>query len=354
MSILAERVCAVVAVDTHTATHSAALLSPVGALLGQVTVGSGPAGLDELIRWVQQHCPPGPRAWVIDGTRSHGVGLVRYLREHRPHDEVIEAERDGNKARRRRNGKSDALDAVEIGRSALIAPKLSHPRADGPRETMRLLLATRRHYTDVRTATVNLFHALVLTAETPLREQLRPHTTYMRIRTVHRQLIDTSGLDHHARTRLHLLQTLAADITGYDTWLATNKTEIRDLVATWCTQLLDVRGVGPITAAQLLTAWSHKGRIRNDAAFAKLAGVSPLEASSGAHTRHRVNRGGDRNLNAALHTAALNRRRWDDQTRHYVNRRTAQGRNISEINRAIKRYLARKLFRIMEAHATTP
>jgi transposase len=118
-----------------------------------------------------------------------------------------------------------------------------------------------------------------------------------------------------------------------------------------CPTLLDQPGVGPVTAAVALTAWSHPGRLRNEAAFAALGGVNPIPASSGRTIRHRLNRGGDRTLNAALHTIALSRRRCHQPTLDYVARRTAEGKTPKEINRCLKRYIARQLFRLMQAAA---
>lgn len=354
MAILAERVIAVVGVDTHTDIHAAAVLSAAGAVLAQVKVGTDLAGLAGLIAWADQHCPPGPRAWVIDGARSHGVGLTRHLREHYPADELIEADRDGNKARRRRNGKSDAIDAVEIGRAALSASKVATPRGDGTREALRILLVARRHHTDARTATVNLLKANILTAEPQLREQLRGRTTLQQVRALCHGTLATPGLDLVAQVRLTVMTDLATDIAVLDQRLKNNHDQIRQLVKTQCQPLLDEPGVGPVTAAYALLAWSHRGRVRNEGAFAKLAGVSPIDTGSGANQRHRLNTGGDRALNAALHTIAVTRRRCHPPTRAYVQRRTTAGRNSREITRSLKRYIARKIFRIIETNTLTP
>ena len=118
-------------------------------------------------------------------------------------------------------------------------------------------------------------------------------------------------------------------------------------------RLLDKTGVGPVTAAVAFTTWSHHGRIRSEAAFASLAGVSPIPASSGNTIRHRLNRGGDRRLNRALHMATVVRMTHDPDTRTYVERRTAEGRTRKEIRRCLKRYLARQIYRALNA-ATMP
>jgi transposase len=117
--------------------------------------------------------------------------------------------------------------------------------------------------------------------------------------------------------------------------------------------LLAEAGVGPVVAAQLLISWSHRGRVRSEAAFAALAGVAPLQASSGQRARHRLNRGGDRDLNRALHTVAITRMRCHSETREYHAKRTAGGKTHRDIRRSLKRALARRLYRRIQA-ATRP
>ena len=112
-------------------------------------------------------------------------------------------------------------------------------------------------------------------------------------------------------------------------------------------ELLDEPGVGPIVAAQLIVTWSHHGRVRSEAAFARLAGVAPIPASSGQTTRHRLSRGGDRQLNRALHTVILHRRQHDPATKDYIARRVAEGKTSRDAVRLLKRYLARHLYRVL-------
>ena len=131
--------------------------------------------------------------------------------------------------------------------------------------------------------------------------------------------------------------------------LKANLAEIRALVRTMCPVLLEQPGIGPVTAAIALTAWSHHGRVRSEAAFAALAGVNPIPASSGRTSRHRLNRGGDRTLNAAIHTIAKSRQRCHQPTKDYMTRRTTEGRTRPEITRSLKRYIARQIWRIIQA-----
>ncbi len=150
------------------------------------------------------------------------------------------------------------------------------------------------------------------------------------------------------------MRSLARRIRTLTTEIAELQTPIAKLVETVAPQLLDQPGIGPITAAQIYIAWSHPGRYRNEAAFARLAGVAPLQASSGQQTRHRLNRRGDRQLNRALHTIAITRTRHCPKTRAYIAKRTAQGKTTRETRRCLKRYIARHLYRLLENPPPTP
>ena len=145
------------------------------------------------------------------------------------------------------------------------------------------------------------------------------------------------------RSTAQRIQVLAAEA-------AELRSELDRLVAAIAPWLLELPGVGPISAAQVLVSWSHAGRLRSEAAFAALAGVSPIPASSGQVTRHRLNRGGDRRLNRALHAIALVRLRDDPETRAYARRRRAEGKSPREIRRCLKRAVARQLFGLLERH----
>jgi transposase len=129
-----------------------------------------------------------------------------------------------------------------------------------------------------------------------------------------------------------------------------DEARVERLVAAIAPWLLELAGVGPISAAQVLVSWSHAGRLRSEAAFAALAGVNPSPASSGQVTRHRLNRGGDRQLDRALHTIVLARLRDDPSSRAYAARRRSQGKSTRDIRRCLKRAVARQLFKLLEGH----
>jgi transposase len=325
------------------------LLSPVGAVIDQLTVSADAAGAARLLAFVDGVAPGARRAFVIDGTRSHGIGLTRHL--HSAGEQVIEAARIPGAARRR-GGKSDTLDAIAVARAALAVEHTATPRADGDREALRILVTCRRHYTDQRTAAVNLVKSLILTADDQLRAHLRDLPTRQQVRYL-AHLDPGQHTDTATRVRHTYLRALADQILTLDRHLAANLTDIRTLVTRQCPALLDLPGVGPVTAAIALTTWSHHGRVRNDAAYAALAGTNPIPASSGRTTRHRLNRGGDRTLNAAIHTIAITRRRCHQPTADYIARRTTQGLTPREITRCLKRYITRQLYRTMQATTAT-
>lgn len=213
---------------------------------------------------------------------------------------------------------------------------------------MKVLLASRDHMSTERTATINALTALLRVADLGIdaRRPLtaRQITTVAAWRTRHEELATATARWEAVR--------LAKRIAALDEELKVVTTRITDMVRkSPAGVLLDQPGIDPITAAVALTTWSHLGRIRSEAAFASLAGVNPIPASSGNTVRHRINRGGDRRLNRALYMAVVTRMRMDPRTRAYVERRTAEGRTIREIRRCLKRYLAREIYRRLNAAA---
>jgi transposase len=346
--MLADTADAVIGVDTHTDSHTACLVDRLGRQLAVITVPADPGGCRRLLAWARQHAP-GPRlAWSVEGTRSHGLGLTRYLHAHG--QLVTEAGRP-ERAGKRPGGKSDPADAARAARDALSADRLAQPRADGSREALRILLTARAQANTARTAAVNTLKALILAAPDHLRQQLRALSTPRQASRCRRLRVHPSQPIAEQVLRAEL-RRLAAHIGGWDTELRANKARLQQLVAQTMPVLLDQPGVGPMSAAQLLVSWSHKGRCRSEAAFAALAGVSPLEASSGKITRHRLNRFGDRELNRALHVIVNWRMLHHAKTSNYLTRRRAEQKTDSEIRRCLKRYAARQLFRLMEASAT--
>jgi transposase len=348
MTMLADAIDAVIGVDTHTDTHTACLLDHLGRRVATITVPADPRGCALLLAWAVRRAP-GPRlAWAVEGTRSHGQGLVRALSAGG--QMVVEAGRPA-RASKRPGGKSDPADALRAARDALAADKLAQPRSDGPREGLRILLTARAQASTARTAAVNTLKALLLGAPDSLRQPLRGLSTPGQARKCRSLRVHaTQPVDEQIlRTEL---RRLATHIGTWDRELRANKAQLRQLVTQIMPTLLDQPGIGPMSAAQLLVSWSHPGRFRSEAAFAALAGVSPLEASSGKITRHRLNPFGDRQLNRALHVIINWRMLHHSPTQAYLARRAGH-KTEREIRRCLKRYAARSIYRLMETAAKT-
>jgi hypothetical protein len=353
MGMLAERADHVIGVDTHRDAHSAAAITTrTGVVVSQTTVAADAFGYKRLLRFARRHART-RRVWAIESSGSFGAGLTTFLLAHG--EWVVEVDRP-KRAARRNGAKSDELDAIRAAREALEREHLAQPRARGDREAVRVLLITRRGAIRARTKAINHLKALVVTAREELRHQLRNTPTdelvyrCARLRTLpshpaeHRATV--IALRHTAR-RILALEAEANDL----------ETEIERLVKQTVPELLVELGVGPISAAQVYCSWSHRGRLRHDGAFAMLGGAAPIPASSGQTIRYRLNRAGDRDLNCALHTIVLTRLQHDPATRAYAARRLAEGKTPREIKRCLKRYVARRLFRLLEAtgpHPTAP
>jgi transposase len=343
MGMLEGQVEFVIGVDTHRDSHTAVVCDLTGAVMVDATVASTTAGHRQLLG-VAQRQAPGRRVWAVEGTGSFGAGLTSLLVASG--ERVVEVDRPKRPARR--NGaKSDVLDATRAAREVLAREQLAQPRARGDREAMRVLLATRRCTVDARTKAINQLKALIVSAPAGLRERLRGRCTAVQVRCCARLRVHAAHSSEH-RVTVQAMRATARRILFLEAEAAQHQAELDRLVANVAPFLLNELGVGALTAAQLLVSWSHPGRVRSEAAFAMLAGVAPLEASSGRVTRHRLNRAGDRQLNRALHVVALTRLRQDPDTRLYVARRRGEGKSDKEIRRCLKRILARKLFRLMQ------
>jgi transposase len=201
-----------------------------------------------------------------------------------------------------------------------------------------------------RTKAINELKSLIVVAPEHLRAQLRGRLLTVQLNRIE-QLQAPASAPVEQRLSVFSLQSIAARIRFLSAQLAELDPQLLALIKQHPAgpSLLAEPGVGPVVAAQLLISWSHHGRVRNDAAFASLAGVAPIEASSGQRARHRLNRGGDRALNRALHTVAITRMRCHPETRAYEIRRSAQGKTHRDIRRSVKRALARRLYRRIEA-----
>src|SRR5665213_2986281 len=345
MTMLADQVDVVIGVDTHKHTNTAAVVrAATGGVLEEATVPTTPAGHQELLALARSHGPL--RAWAIEGTSSYGTGLTRFLRAN---DEwVFELERPG-RSDRRGGKKNDPLDAARSAREALARPELGEPRSTGDRSALAVLLSARRSAVDGATVAEKQILALLIAAPEALRERLRKLTTTATVKKAATMRIPTSGCDAEMTTTTTVVRSLARRSIELRSEAKEYERALLAIIRRWRPDLLEQKGVGPIVAATVLCSWSHPGRFRSEAAFASLAGVAPVPASSGLTIRHRLNRRGDRQLNRALHTVVLSRVQHDKETRVYVERRRAEGKTDREIKRCLKRYVARRLFRQLES-----
>jgi transposase len=351
MTIVAHTHPFVIGVDTHARNHSLAILAaPTGEVIDDAQFPATAAGLTRAVSWVARRTSGDLDVlWVIEGVGTYGARLARAAAD--AGYAVVEAARMSARANRG-VGKSDPLDARRIAQAVLPldVTALRRPRADsGVRAAVRVLVASRDHMSAERTAAVNALTALLRVSDLGI-DARRPLTSGQ-IATVAAWRTRQEDLAT-ATARAEAIR-LAKRVSALEEELRTNTKRVTELLTqSPARELLSQPGIGPVTAAVALTAWSHPGRLRSEAAFASLAGVNPIPASSGNTVRHRINQGGDRRLNRALHMAVVTRMRMDPRTRAYVERRTTEGRTPREIRRCLKRYLARQIYRHLNTAAT--
>jgi transposase len=346
---LREVVDVVIGVDTHVHTHTAAAVDArTGGVLAQVAVEATADGYVQLVQFADQHATL--RAWAIEGTGGHGAGLSRHLASRQ--EIVVELDRP-KRAKRRNGAKSDPLDAIRAAREALARPRLGTPRSGADRQALSVLLAARRSAVQASTEAQLQVFSLVIAAPEPIRARFRGQKLPGMLTTATRLRVQ-SCWDVETTTTVLALRSLARRSRALTLEAAEHERAIRAIVRSWRPDLLEELGVGPIVAATVLCAWSHRGRIHSEAAFAMLAGVAPIPANSGqVANRYRLNRYGDRQLNRALHIIVQSRIRYDGPTRDYVARRTTEGKTGREIKRCLSRYIARDLYRLLESDPIT-
>jgi transposase len=342
--MLADVVEVVIGVDTHKDTHTAAVVNAhTGAVLDRVTISADPDGYDQLLALAAQH--PGLRAWALEGSGGYGAGLARHLGDLE--EFMVELDRPV-RPKRWAGAKSDPIDAERAARDALARTKLAEPKTGAERAALQMHLTARRAAVEASTDAQRQLHALVVTAPETVRARFRGKTTTQMVQVAARLRPGATNGSADVVAAVTVLHALAARIRFLCEEGKTHEKAILALVRSWRPDLLTLSGVGPIVAATVLTAWSHPGRCRDDAAFAMLAGAAPIPASSGKTVRYRLNRSGDRQLNRALHTIAMSRLKTDPATRAYAERRRTEGRTDREIKRCLKRYIARQLYRQLE------
>lgn len=348
MSIVADTHPFVVGVDTHARKHVyTILIAATGAFVESRDFPTTIAGINRAISWVARRTQAdADTLWVIEGAASFGSILTGTVASHGY--PVAEAPRMEAK-QRRGVGKSDVLDTHRIAAAALPLPvdKLRRPRLnEGVRQSIQILVTARDSMTKDRTRSVNALTALLRGNDLGLDARKALSTAQIRQvaawRTRNEELSLSVARAEAVRLAKHTMEL--------DEQLHTNEAQLAELVAvSEAAPLLDETGFQAISAAKCLAAWSHHGRVRTEAEFASLAGVNPIPASSGNTVRHRLNRGGDRALNSALHLVAVTKMTYDRETRAYVEKRRTEGKTHREIRRCLKRYIARRVFRTFNA-----
>lgn len=330
-------------VDTHLHSHTAAVLDPMGAVLGCASFPASPSGYRQLLSWSSSFGSL-LRAGV-EGTGSYGAGLARYLRSQGV--EVLEVERP--KRRHRRRGKSDPIDAQLAARSVAVPGYAHAPKsADGHAEMIRVLRSARRSALKARTQAANQLRALLVTAPDDLRSSLSGLRLPELISSTSRLRPFSSPSDVAGATSL-ALRSLAIRYQALSDEISDLDAQISRLVSEASPELLSLPGVGPDVAATLLVAaGDNPERLNSEASFASLCGVSPIEASSGKTVRHRLNLHGDRQANRALHVVATVRMSCCPRTKEYVARRLSEGKSKREIIRCLKRYIAREIYKTLK------
>ncbi len=326
-------------VDTHLDVHVAALLDERGALLGVESFATTPDGYRDLLTWAASH---GEVVLAgVEGTGSYGAGLTRHL--HAEGVKVLEVDRP-NRQRRRRRGKSDPQDAITAARAAQSGDAQGEAKTrDGNVEAMRVLRVARSSARKARTQALNQMRSIISTAPDQIRSELRDLNVY---RLLERASAFRPGArrDVTSLTKLSL-RTLARRALALEAEITDIDVILKELVHDTAPELVARVGIGVDSATALLVAaGDNPGRLRNEATFAHLCGVAPVDASSGKHERHRLNRGGDRQANSALWHIVITRMVYDPRTRDYIDRRTKEGLTKKEAFRCLKRYIAREVY----------
>ncbi|GAB2471077.1 IS110 family transposase [Xylanimonas ulmi] len=353
MTIVAHAHPFVIGVDTHAKKHALSILAaPVGEVVDNGEFPTTTAGIGRAIAWAGRRTRGGQDVlWVVECSATYGAQLANAVRA--AGFQVVEAARMSARASRG-VGKSDPLDARRIA-AAVLPLETSRLRrlreGQGVRAALRVAIAARDTMSGERTAALNTLTALARVMDLGI-DARKPLTT---AQVLEASRWRTRAEDVAAATARAEAVRLARRVVELEDDLTENTKTLTDLLRQSPARvLLEMPGIGPVTAAVVMAAWSHPGRLRDEAAFASLAGVNPIPASSGNTVRHRLNRGGDRRLNQALHMAVVVRMRWDTETKAYVERRTAEGRTKREIRRNLKRYLARQVFRALTTASRTP
>ncbi|MGU3450840.1 IS110 family transposase [Methylobacterium sp. 391_Methyba4] len=330
-----------IGVDTHKDVHVAVAINGLGARLATASFPVTSVGYREVAAWAAKHGVV--HAFGIEGTGSYGAGLTRALTAMGLR--VIEVGRV-NRQLRRRQGKTDTVDAESAARAVLAGEATDEPKlGDGAVEMIRHLKIARDTALKARTQAMVTLKTLLVNAPQALRERFIGITGKMTLIRAIAALRPGAPVSTTASAKV-ALRALANRWLVLDAEIKEHDAVLEQLVRAQAPALMDAPGVSTGTIAEMLVVLGdNPQRIRSEAAFAKLCGVCPVPASSGKTSRHRLNRGGNRRANAALYRVAVVRMRHHLPTREYIQRRTNEGKSPREIRRCLKRYIAREIYR---------
>jgi len=331
-------------VDTHKDLHVAAVVDDQDRFLASESFATTRQGYRLMLAWMQSF---GSIQRVgVEATGTYGAGVLRYFQKAGV--QVLEVT-GPDKHDRRARGKSDDLDAEAAAHAAFVGKRTVTPKTrDGMIEALRVLKAVRKTAVQARRIALQMIGNTIVSAPDTLRDGIRHMTRMKQIRTLAAWRPDMTGFREMDTAYRISLKSLARRYLELHDEIADLDAMIEAIVDELAPKLLDRNSIGYQSAAQLLiTAGDNPERLKSEASFAALCGVSPVPASSGKTNRHRLNRGGDRAANSALHIIAIGRLRCDERTRKYVARRIADGLSKLEAIRCVKRYIAREVFAII-------
>ena len=335
----------VVGVDTHAKVHQYAIVEAgTGQVLDEAGFPTSGPGLTRAVAWIGRRTGGELDAVLIsaEGTGSYGSRLAKALLEFGYR--VV----DAPAPKRDRGGdKNDSIDAIKAARSVLAknVERLADVRTGELQGCLKVLLAARDRMSKESTQSRNALNALL--RDVDLGVDARKKLNVTQTRAVSRWRDRAEGpVEVIARAEAIRLATRVLQLRVE---LAANEKQLLEIVTAHTPVLLEQVGIGPFNAAIILSVWSHHGRIHNDAALARIGGVAPIEVSSGNRNEHRLSRGGNRQLNRAMHSIAKTRMRYDADTIAYVERRTQQGLSKARIRRCLKRYITRQIYRSLQA-----
>ena len=342
-TIVAQQYAYVIGVDTHAATHTFTVVTNSGVHVDTQTFPTRKPGLRRALSWAGRRTDGDLDAlWVIEGIGSYGAELAKIV--DTAGYEVVEAARMSNTTRRG-IGKADPIDAFRIASAVLplTTERLRKPRRhDDIQAALQVLLTARDELARERTRAINALTALLRRIDSGIDARRALGMKIISQIASWRRRQEPLG---QATARAEAIR-LAQRVRQAHAEILQNDKQLSSLIAhSLAADLTNQTGIGPVTAAMMLVAWAYPGRLRNEAAFAALAGASPLTASSGKTVRYRLNRGGDRQLNRALNVIAMHRTIHDPETQDYVEKRRIEGKTHREIRRYLKRYLARRIYR---------